>query len=202
MGYSSWPSITEFLGYVKSNYGVTIDETTASLWLNSAIEEFSRDTGWEPFLTNGNSQIEFPIPDFSSGKQILYTGNGLHGTTVIEYVDGGTQLVEGTDYRIVGRNSIEFITGVSGRLLITSEWGYDTSIPSDVVALILERAVVEYGSANPTISMRVNSTDLKQDTVQFKSNQNRTLRDSHQNKYNDIVAGFIKTAETLEDGTY
>lgn len=149
MGYAAWPSATELEDFINTS-SAFLD---ADSEINTAVAEFSRLTGYSPFLTEGTASNVVYTPATTTG----YCFALPYGYTEITgiYVGGisdddGTLLTADTDYYLMPEAGtpyeVIYFKSIQspGRIRVTGKRGFSTEIPSDAWMAVLQKAAYAF----------------------------------------------------------
>lgn len=197
---SSWPDAKKVQNRLSIIDGATVPSDEILLeFIDSAINTFETDTGWEPFLSLSTAtERTVSAPDYLDGTSNLYLDNGVQSGSIIVYSGydinnplSAKLLVENTDYKIVERNVIQFLTGVSDNIKITARWGYDITVPSRAYNCVLNKIVYDFLLYSGSASAR--AIKVEQDTVKFTFNDKPFLDDLNEKYIEDVTYYMRKT---------
>jgi hypothetical protein len=155
---SAWPTTTE-LSTQLERLGLDAPSTTIlQAYLDAAVAAFEKSSGWNPFLATGTPSARYFDPPVVpiNGKWLLGLLSGCVSITSVYHswdatASTGTLLAVNTGYLPwaysqgsgMPYTEIEFLTTFgsgSKSIRITADWGYGSTVPSDVWLAVLKGA--------------------------------------------------------------
>lgn len=159
--YTAWPTATQVYGQLVGGNYWPEDETqqeqnfvAATAAINSAVSEFERRTGWDPFLAT-SSTTEVRTFDAPYHDGYLDLEGGL--LTLTSVTVSGTAQVLDTNVFLRPSNAVRrgmpytqlqfpylghTLYGLPNRIAVTGKWGRVTTLPADVWFAVLRYAQV------------------------------------------------------------
>jgi hypothetical protein len=196
MAHSTYPTDAEVLAVCLSVPDFpTITESDVSSRNSSAIEQFKREVGWQPFLSTGATEsITFDV----NGRKRVSPPFAMISTSSIQQVVGGTVVgtISSDMWRMVNPANplgsymaLEFDIPVD-RVVWTGVRGLCTSIPDDVWDAVRSLAVGL--CADAFRSFLGDIVKEKQGNVLYEYNKESPFNATalREDRYNDVIKRY------------